>query len=127
MVRFIGLVMLCVAQILLTVSLNYTIKKITPTISPTEQPIYLDVVCHWEWEDLPQAFKRWIVHQASVRAATQLVSNQELVQMLMMQEHQGNAACQQYETDQGDYSFFGWNPNDNVVYNSYQPYRTLMR
>ena len=80
-----------------------------------------------EWTDLPQAFKRWITLSASVRAATQLVSNQELVQMLMMQETKAQAACQEYETDQGDYSFFGWNPNDNVVYNSYQPYRTLMR
>ena len=91
------------------------------------QPIYFDVVWLWEWTDLPQAFKRWITLSASVRAATQLVSNQELVQMLMMQETKAQTACQEYETDQGDYSFFGWNPNDNVVYNSYQPYRTLMR
>ena len=91
------------------------------------QPIYFDVVWLWDWADLPQAFKRWITLSASVRAATQLVSNQELVQMLMMQETKAQTACQEYETDQGDYSFFGWNPNDNVVYNSYQPYRTLMR
>ena len=91
------------------------------------QPVYLDVVRHYEWTDLPQAFKRWIVHQASVRAATQLVSNQELVQMLMMQEQKAMAACQEYETQQGDYSYFGWNPNDDVVYRSYQPFRTLMR
>ena len=91
------------------------------------QPVYLDVVRHYEWTDLPQAFKRWIVHQASVRAATQLVSNQELVQMLMVQEQKAMSACQEYETQQGDYSFFGWNPNDDVVYRSYQPFRTLMR
>lgn len=90
-------------------------------------PVYFDVTWFFEWEDLPQAFRRWITLQASVRAATQLVSNTELVQMLMMQETKAQAACQQYETDQGDYSFFGWNPQDNVVYNSYQPYRTLMR
>ena len=90
-------------------------------------PVYFDVVWFWEWEDLPQAFKRWIVHQASVRAATQLVSNAELVQMLTMQEQKAQVACMQYETEQGDYSYFGWNPNDDVVYRSYQPYRTLMR
>ena len=36
MVRFGALVMLFVAQILLTVSLNYTTRKITPTISPSD-------------------------------------------------------------------------------------------
>jgi len=49
------------------------------------------------------------------------------MQMLMAQEQKAQVACQQYETEQGDYSFFGWHPNDNVVYNSYQPYRTLAR
>ena len=59
--------------------------------------------------------------------ATQLVSNAELVQMLMMNETKAQAACQEYEMNQGDYSFFGWQPQDNVVYNSYQPYRMLTR
>ena len=90
-------------------------------------PIYLDVVYKFDWVDLPPAFKRWIVYQASVRAATQLVSNAELVQMLTLQEQKAQIACMQYETEQGDYSYFGWNPNDDVVYRSYQPYRTLMR
>ena len=90
-------------------------------------PVYFDVVWYWEWEDLPQAFKRWITLQASVRAATQLVSNKDLMQMLMTQEQKAQVACQQYETDQGGYSFFGWQPNDNVVYRSYQPYRMLAR
>ena len=90
-------------------------------------PIYLDVVWYWEWMDLPQAFKRWIVHQACVKAATQMVSNPQLVQMLTLQEQKAMTACQQYETEQGDYSYFGWPAQDNVVYNSYQPYRTLMR
>ena len=90
-------------------------------------PVYFDVVWFWDWQDLPQAFKRWIVHQGCVKAATQMVSETSLVQMLSIQEQKAMTACMQYETEQGDYSFFGWNPNDNVVYNSYQPYRTLMR
>ena len=91
------------------------------------QPIYFDVVWYFEWEDLPPAFQRWITIQAQIRAATQLVSNPELVQMLMMNETKAQAACQEYEMNQGDYSFFGWQPQDNVVYNSYQPYRMLTR
>ena len=30
-------------------------------------PIHLDVVYKFDWGDLPPAFQRWIVHQASVR------------------------------------------------------------
>ena len=91
------------------------------------QPIYFDITWYWEWSDLPPVFQRWITVQASIRAATQMVTNPELVTMLMQQEVKLQSACQEYEMNQGDYSFFGWNPNDNVVYNSYQPYRTLMR
>ena len=60
-------------------------------------PVYFDVVYYFRWSDLPKAFQRWITHQASVKAATQLISNQELVQMLMIQEQKAQAACQQYE------------------------------
>ena len=114
-----------VAQILLTVSLNYTTRKITPTISPADSNNF-DVVCTGNG-DLAPAFQRWITIQAQIRAATQLVSNAELVQMLMMSETKAQAACQEYEMNQGDYSFFGWQPQNNVVYNSYQPYRMLTR
>ena len=102
-------------------------KKVHSYDFTDRTPIYFDVVWLMEWQDLPQAFKRWVVHQAAIRAATQMVSNPQLVQMLQMQEQKAQSACQQYETEQGDYSFFGWPAQDNVVYNSYQPYRTLMR
>jgi len=87
--------------------------------------IYFNIVWKWEYEDLPSVFKRYITLRASGRAATQLVANPDLVQLLATQEAQARAACMEYECNQGDHTFFG--TPDNTSYRSYQPYRTLAR
>ena len=79
----------------------------------------------WEYEELPSVFKRYIVHKASARAAIQLVSNPQLVQMLATQEALSRASCLEYECNQGDYSYFG-TPQD-THYVSYKPYHSLAR
>ena len=87
--------------------------------------VYCDVTWLFEYEDLPSVFKRYITSRASVRAAIQLVSNQELVKLLKSEEEQNRAACMEYECNQGDHTMFGW--PDGSVYRSYQPFRTLVR
>ena len=87
--------------------------------------LLLDIVYLWPFEDLPSVFKRYITYRASGRAATQLVSNPQLVQLLQQQEGQSRAACMEYECNQGDHSFFGL-PH-NSTYRSYQPYIALRR
>ena len=89
------------------------------------QPVKCDVVWMYPYADLPTIFKRYIQHRASVRAATQLVANPELAQMLASQEAYSRAACLEYECNQGDYTFFG--TPDGTSYRSYQPYRALAR
>ena len=68
---------------------------------------HFDIVWKWEYEDLPSVFKRYITLRASGRAATQLVTNPQLVQLLATQEAQARAACMEYECNQGDHTFFG--------------------
>lgn len=87
--------------------------------------IDFDITWKFPYEDLPSVFKRYITSRASGRAATQLVSNPQLVQLLQVQEGQARAACMEYECNQGDHTFFGTPPN--TAYRSYQPYRTLAR
>ena len=70
-------------------------------------------------------FKRYITYRSAVRAATQLVANPHLVQLLQSQEVYARANCMEYECNQGDHSFFGL--PDNSVYNSYKPYYSLSR
>ena len=87
--------------------------------------LYLDVVTLYPFADLPNPFQRYITYRAAVRAATQLVSNPQLVQLLSQQEAQARATCMEYETQQGDHSFMGW-PHDSY-YRPYKPYNVLAR
>jgi len=90
-----------------------------------DKPIEADVVWKVPYEDLPVAFKRYITYRSSVRAATQLISNPNLVQILAQQEAYTRAICMEYECNQGDYSMFG--TPEGTSYRPYQPYRTLAR
>ena len=87
--------------------------------------MYFDITYLVAFEDVPSAFQRYIIARASVRAATQLVSNQELVQLLQLQEAQTRAAAIEYDCEQGDHTFFGFPHESN--YRSYQPYKALIR
>ena len=87
--------------------------------------ILLDIVRLLSYEDLPSPFKRYIIYKASVRAATQLVGNAQLAQLLAQQESISRATVMEYECNQGNHTMFGL-PEDSV-YNSYQPWRTLGR
>ena len=84
-----------------------------------------DVVYLWPFEDLPQPFKRYIIQKASVRAATQLVTNPTLVQLLQQQEAYTRAICMEYECNQGDHNYMGL--GDDTSYQTYLPYLGLRR
>ncbi len=85
----------------------------------------LDIVYLYNFTDVPSAFQRYIISRASTRAATQLVTNPELVKLLQQQEVLARATLIEYETQQGDHSFFGVPHNSG--YRSYQPYNSLIR
>ena len=87
--------------------------------------ILLDIVKLISFVDLPEVFKRYIIYRASVRAATQLVGNPQLAQLLAQQEAISRAAVMEYECNQGNHTMFGL-PEDSV-YTAYQPWRTLGR
>ena len=90
-----------------------------------QRAISFNIVWKWEYEELPSVFKRYITLRASGRAATQLVTNPQLVELLGTQEAQSRAACLEYECNQGDHTIFG--TPDGTSYRPYQPYRTLAR
>jgi len=87
--------------------------------------ILLDIVKLISFADLPEVFKRYIIHKASVRAATQLIGNAQLAQLLAQQEALSRAAIMEYECNQGNHTMFGL-PEDSV-YTAYQPWRNLGR
>ena len=92
---------------------------------PDDDHFFVNKVRLLEFEDIPSVFQRYIIYKASGRAAVQLVSNQQLQQMLATYELQARAACLEYECNQGDHSFFGW--PDESAYQPYKPYQMLRR
>ena len=106
---------------------GYLYDKITHTDTFTDMgtSIELDVIRLYNYEDLPPVFKRYITYRASRMAATQLVANPQLVQLLGSQEALARAALMEYECNQGNHSMFGF--EDDTAYNTYQPWRNLRR
>ena len=89
------------------------------------QGFYFDIISLYQFVDVPPAIQRYIISRASVRAATQLVSNADLVKLLQLEEQQARANAVNYETEQGDHNFMGW-PSEST-YRPYQPYKALIR
>tara|TARA_Y100001970_G_scaffold201951_1_gene245803 strand:- start:1597 stop:2214 length:618 start_codon:yes stop_codon:yes gene_type:complete len=87
--------------------------------------VKLDIVKLIAFEDIPSVFQRYIIYKASRMAATQLVANPQLVQLLTIQEQQARATCQEYECNQGNHNMFGL-PEDSV-YTAYEPWKNLRR
>ena len=85
----------------------------------------LDIVKLFTFTDLPMVFQRYIIYRASRLAATQLVVNAQLVQLLAQQEIAARAACVEYECNQGNHNMFGL-PEDSV-YTAYEPWRNFRR
>jgi len=99
--------------------------KVKHTDVFTAAELYLDYVYLYPFEDIPNVFQRYITYRAAVRAATQLVSNPQLVQLLQQQEGLARANCMEYECNQSDSSYFGF--DHETYYKSYQPYTVLRR
>ena len=87
--------------------------------------ILLDVTRLLAFEDVPPVFKRYIIAKASRNAATQLVANPQLAQMLAQTESLARAGCLEYECNQGNHSMMGWPEGSN--YSTYKPWRGLRR
>ena len=91
----------------------------------TETTLYFDIVYLYTFNDLPEVFKRYITSLASTRAATQLITNPQLVQLLAQRELYARASCMEYECNQDDPTFFGTEHNSS--YTSYKPFHALRR
>ena len=103
------------------------LKVNSTTSSPWEfdNDVYVDIVYWYEYDDIPGTFKRYITYKAAGRAATQLVGNPQLTQLLAQYELQARAAAMEYECTQGDHNYLGM-PRDYSL-QTYQPYRALRR
>jgi len=87
---------------------------------------YFDITWLFNWSDLPPVIRDYITARAASFVAMRLVGDPQQYQVLQQQEAYMRAMALEYETQQGDYTFFG-HPQGENYYNSYQPFHALYR
>ncbi len=85
-----------------------------------------DVIWYWEFSDVPPAVQAFITAKAARQCAVRMVGDPNLYQLLGQVEIETKAAALEYETQQGDYSIFGWKDTEDY-HNTYQPFHALQR
>jgi hypothetical protein len=93
---------------------------------PDFNPVLCDMTWGFDFVDIPQAIREFIIARASTNACIKMVGDGDLYQMLSQREALSRAGALEFDCNEGDYSIFGF-PNGMNFYTSYQPYRTLAR
>ncbi len=92
-----------------------------------DSPIECDIVWEFDWVDLPQPIKDFITSRSAVLTSQRIVGDQTQYQMLQQQEAYARARALEYETQQGQFTFFGHPQGQTDYYKSYEPFQALYR
>ena len=93
----------------------------------TDETVECDVVWEFDWIDLPEPIQNFIVARAAVFTSQRIVGDNAQYQMLQQQEAYARAMALEYETQQGQFTFFGHPQGQTNYYQSYQPFKALSR
>ena len=93
----------------------------------TDETVECDIVWEFDWVDLPQPVQDYITARAATIVSQRIVGDSTQYQMLQQQEALTRALALEYETQQGQFTFFGHPQGQTNYYNSYQPYQALKR
>ena len=91
------------------------------------EPVECDVTYLYEWEDLPPPIQNFVSARAATFASQRIVGDMQQYQILQQQEAIARSLALEYETQQGQYTFFGHPQGQQNYYQSYQPYQALKR
>ena len=93
----------------------------------TDETVECDIVWEFDWVDLPQPIQDFITARAATLVSQRIVGDTEQYQMLQQQEAFARAMALEYETQQGQFTFFGHPQGQQNYYQSYQPFHALKR
>ena len=93
----------------------------------TEDIIECDVVYEFDWVDLPQPIQDFITARTAALVSQRIVGDATQYQMLQQQESYARALALEYETQQGQYTFFGHPQGQTNYYQGYEPFQALRR
>tara|TARA_B100000287_G_scaffold156716_1_gene147829 strand:+ start:2803 stop:3432 length:630 start_codon:yes stop_codon:yes gene_type:complete len=86
-----------------------------------------DITWEFDWVDLPEPIQNFIVSRAAVFVSQRIVGDTNQYNALQQQEAFARSTALEYETQQGQYTFFGHPQGQQNYYQSYQPYQALRR
>ncbi len=90
-------------------------------------PVLCDVVWEFDWVDIPEPVQNFITARACVLVSQRIVGDGVQYSALQQQEAYARAIALEYETEQGQFTFFGHPQDQQNYYQSYQPYQALKR
>ena len=93
----------------------------------TDETVECDIVWKFDWVDLPQPIQDFIVARAATFVSQRIVGDSAQYQMLQQQEAYMRALALEYETQQGQFTFFGHPQGQTNYHQSYQPFQALKR
>ena len=89
--------------------------------------IECDIVWEFDWVDLPEPIQNYVTARASTFVSQRIVGSTDQYSMLQQQEALARALALEYETQQGQFTFFGHPQGQQNYYQSYQPFQALQR
>ena len=87
----------------------------------------LDVVWEFDYIDLPEPIRNFIVARAAKIVSGRIVGDDDQYARLKSQEVEMRALATEYETSQGQFTMFGHPQDAQNYYQSYQPFHALQR
>ena len=106
-------------------NLRFLYDKYNHTNKWTYDPI-VDKIFYFNWEELPIPIQNFIIARAAKICSSRITGDTDQYRMLQDREDYCRAQALEYETRQGDYSYFGV-PTDTTGYQSYRPADSLRR
>ena len=88
--------------------------------------IKVNITWLFDFSDVPPQVQQYITARAARMCATKMIGDREINALLQEQEQLTRAMAMNYETEQGDYSFFGFE-NGKEHYNGFIPADALRR
>ena len=92
-----------------------------------DSPVECDIVWEFDWVDLPQPVQDYITARAATFVSQRIIGDQTQYQMLQQQEAYSRALALEYETNQGQFTFFGHPQGQTNNYKGYEHFQALRR
>jgi len=105
---------------------GYLYEKNNHTYEWNVDTLFCDILWYLDWQDIPRPIQDYVIKKACAQFSMRVIGDANLYKTLQEEANQCRAYALEYDTQQGDYTFFG-HPQGSDYYVPYQPYHSLYR